>query len=60
VYRSQEAIQSTMPVGMAGMIVAMLALETIYAILRKVVKRPMFAERNMEFLRWDRLSCRTT
>ena len=42
------------------MFVAMLALETIYAMLHNVVKRPMLAERNMEFLWWDRLSCRTT
>jgi len=56
----EEAIQSTLPFGMAAMFVAMLALETIYAMLHNVVKRPMLAERNMEFLWWDRLSCRTT
>jgi hypothetical protein len=33
VYRSQEGIKSTMPVGMAAMFVSILALAVIYAML---------------------------
>jgi hypothetical protein len=35
IYRSQEAIKSVMPIGMAAMFVAMLALTWIYSLLYK-------------------------